>query len=106
MKNFVQRGHSALYATNSRDALDILASNRIAAVLLDIMLGTENGIALLSKIQSRYKNLPVIMVTGFASIDSAVQSLKLGAYDYIQKPLEFEKLLNVVEKATAIFSFE
>ncbi|GAK57251.1 two component, sigma54 specific, transcriptional regulator, Fis family [Candidatus Vecturithrix granuli] len=98
-QNFVQRGYTPVYATTSTEAHDLLARTAIDLVLLDIMLGEENGVDLLKDILLLQPRLPVIMITGFGSIDTAVQSIKLGAFDYVTKPLEFDKLLQLVEHA-------
>jgi two-component system, NtrC family, response regulator AtoC len=98
-RNFDQRGYHPFYATSGLCAIKIAKKERIDAVLLDIMLGEENGIDVLTKLLNLNKELPVIMITGHASIDTAVQSIKLGAFDYVQKPLDFEKLLIIVDNA-------
>ena len=98
-KTFGQLGYHALYATNSQDALRLLSASPVQVVLLDIMLGEENGIDILQQMKRVRANLQVIMITGYASIESAVQSIKLGAFDYVKKPLDFEYLLRVVENA-------
>lgn len=103
-QNFVQRGYRTLHASNQARALELLNNQQITAILLDIMLGSENGLDILRRIRIAHQNVPVIMITGYATIDSAVESIKLGAYDYVQKPLEFDKLLNLVEKAAAYAS--
>ena len=100
-QNFEPRGYQVFSAVNRREAFDILARRPIHIVLLDIMLGEENGLDVLEEILLLYKDLPVIMITGFASVDTAVQSLKLGAFDYITKPLNFEDLLANMHKAIA-----
>ncbi|HUT65607.1 MAG TPA: sigma-54 dependent transcriptional regulator [Spirochaetota bacterium] len=101
-QNFNQLGYSCHIATNSTRALEVLSSNSIDAVLLDIVLGEENGIELLKKILSLHYNIPVIMITGYASIDTAVRSIKLGAYDYVQKPLDFDQLFEKVRGAVVL----
>lgn len=98
-QNFEDRGYQAVYATNGKEAHELLARNQIDLVLLDIMLGEEHGVDLLKKLLLLQPQLPVIMITGFGSIDTAVQSIKLGAFDYITKPLDFEKLLQRVQNA-------
>ncbi len=98
-QNFIQRGYRAVYAVDSREAFQSLSQQRIHVILLDIMLGEEDGLEVLKDILSPYPDLPVIMITGFGSIDTAVQAMKLGAFDYITKPVDFEKLLKVVEHA-------
>ena len=99
VQNFEPRGYHVLSATNGQEARGIISTYPVHAVLLDIMLGEENGLELLDELLLLHRDLPVIMITGFGSIDTAVQALKLGAFDYVTKPLDFEKLLRSVEKA-------
>ncbi len=101
-QNFAQRGYLPMYATTGTEAHGILARTAIDLVLLDIMLGEENGVDVLSEILLLHPQLLVIMITGFGSIDTAVQSIKLGAFDYVTKPLDFEKLLQLVEHAVNV----
>jgi len=98
-QNFNQLGYKSYLATNSKEAIHTFSNNSIEAVLLDIKLGKDDGIKTLTRLLEIRNRVPVIMITGYGSIESAVQSLKIGAYDYIQKPLDFDKLLNIVEKA-------
>jgi DNA-binding NtrC family response regulator len=102
-KNFDHFNYNALYAPDSNTAEKMIIQNNVEAVLLDIKLGNEYGISLLKKIKSIQPKLPVIMITGFASIDTAVESIKLGAYDYVKKPLNFDKLLKMIENAVEFF---
>lgn len=104
-QTFEQIGYRALYALNGREAMRVCATQQIHVVLLDMMLGEENGIDVLKQIVLLYQQLPVIMMTGYASVETAVQSLKLGACDYVKKPLDFEQLVNVVENAINLSSF-
>ncbi len=98
-QNFEHLGYRTVIATSGREALAAFSAGRIDVVLLDIMLGEESGIDLLKKLQAVDKTVPVIMITAFASVETAVLSLKLGAFDYVKKPLDFDELLMTVEKA-------
>jgi len=68
-------------------------------VTLDIKLPDGNGIELLKEIRELHPGTPVIMITAFGVVDVAVQALRLGAYDFIEKPINFEKLDNVLRNA-------
>jgi DNA-binding NtrC family response regulator len=98
-RNFEHVGFTTSIATSGQEALSRFSATRMDAVLLDIMLGEESGIDVLKKLLAVDKNVPVIMITAYASVDSAVQSLKLGAFDYVKKPLDFDELLKTVERA-------
>ena len=101
-QTFEQLGYDTLYATTGQEAIELFSQHPIHVVLLDIMLGEENGIDVLEQLLLLRKNVPVIMITGYASVETAVQSLKLGAFDYVKKPLDFELLVKVVENAIHI----
>jgi len=70
-------------------------------ILLDIALGDADGITLVSQLKQRYPSIPVIMITVHASIETAVKSVKAGAFDFICKPLDFERLRIEIGKAVA-----
>lgn len=76
-----------------------MENSAVSAVLLDIVLGREDGLEVLQRLTLFDKSLPVIMITGYGSIETAVKAVKAGAFDYVQKPLVFNKLLKVVENA-------
>ena len=97
--NFEQLGYKVSWATDSKTAFESIKNNNYDLILLDLMLGDEDSRGLLRDIMSLKKNVPVIMITGYGSIESAVDTIKIGAYDYIQKPVDFDLLHKVVESA-------
>jgi DNA-binding NtrC family response regulator len=101
-QNFDQLGYRSHYAENSTGALDILSQHPVGVVLLDIVLGKEDGISVLERLLAWDRKLPVIMITGYGSIETAVKSVKLGAFDYVQKPLNFNNILKIVENALRV----
>jgi DNA-binding NtrC family response regulator len=101
-QTFEQLGYQPVYALNGKDALDLFTRQPTHVVLLDVMLGEENGMEVLKQLLSIRKQTPVIMITGYASIETAVQAIKLGAFDYVKKPLNFGQLVKVVENAIQI----
>ena len=80
-------------------ALRAITENEIDVVLLDLSLGAENGIDVLEDIQGLRPGLPVIIITGYGTFEKAVKAVKLGAFDFLEKPLDFDHLFAVVEKA-------
>lgn len=86
-------------ASNSTEGLGILTTEEINYVLLDVQLGEEYGPDVLTVLKKRYSDIPVIMLTGFGTIESAVASIKMGAFDYIQKPVKLKRLLDIFENA-------
>lgn len=99
VKDFQLAGYKAAYALNSMKALQSLSEQNPDVILLDLRLGDESGLDLLKTIKAKYPDLPVIMVTGYGSIDTAVTAVKLGAWDYIQKPASFIKIQRTVTNA-------
>ena len=104
--NFEQFGYVARYALNSSDALSQLNREIFNAVVLDLRLGEENGLSLLKTLMKSDPLLPVVILTGHGTIETAVEAIKLGAYDYIQKPANIYKLRKVVENAIEMASLK
>ena len=70
-------------------------------VVLDIWLPEMDGIEVLAELKRQWPELPVVMISGHGTIETAVKATKLGAYDFVEKPLSLEKTLLVVERALA-----
>ncbi len=98
-RNFEQRGYHCVFATQEGEALSLFSKQAANLVLLDMMLGEKNGLDVLQELLRIRPHTPVIMITGYGSIDTAVQAMKIGAFDYVTKPLDFEKLFKIVKNA-------
>ncbi|MDF3047306.1 MAG: two component, sigma54 specific, transcriptional regulator, Fis family [Candidatus Midichloriaceae bacterium] len=94
-------GYSTVRAGSAARAIEAITLESFQAVILDIWLeGSElDGIGVLKAIKNLYPDLPVIMISGHGNIETAVQTIKLGAYDFIEKPFKAEKLTLMVERA-------
>ena len=94
-------GHETREAANSEGALEQIAARRPNLVILDIWLeGSRlDGMELLHIIRREHPGLPVVMISGHGSIEMAVQAIKIGAYDYIEKPFKTDRLILVVARA-------
>jgi two-component system nitrogen regulation response regulator NtrX len=94
-------GYSTRVAGDSEAVLAALRSRRPQLVVLDIWLqGSKlDGIELLDVLKREYPQLPVVMISGHGTIETAVASIKKGAYDFIEKPFKADRLLHVVERA-------
>lgn len=101
-KNFEVIGHTAFYSIDGDEGLKILRDKNIDVVLLDLKLGSEDGIEVLKKMKKIKPQVPVFMITGHGTISNAVYSIKNGAYDYIQKPVNFDKLIKMIENAVSL----
>ncbi len=88
-------------AANSDQALSEIAARLPALVILDIWLqGSRlDGMAILQVLRDSHPDLPVVMISGHGTIENAVGAIKLGAYDYIEKPFNTDRLLHVVQRA-------
>jgi serine/threonine protein kinase len=82
---------------NAVDAMRILSQQQFDVVLMDIKMPGENGMDALKKIRERCPDTGIIMISGHGSIDSAVESIKLGAHDFLQKPFSMQRLRDAVK---------
>ncbi len=88
-----------LCAQSAMEALKIIKANRADVVLTDIRMPEMDGITLLKHIKEWDDSITVIMMTAYGTIDTAVESLKLGAYDFITKPFDENRLLHILKKS-------
>lgn len=93
------RGYACLEAGDGKDALECLKTNQIDLLLLDLKLPRIDGMEVLKQSLERYPDLPVIMISGHGTIQLAVEATKIGAYDFLEKPLEAERTLLTVRNA-------
>ncbi len=91
--------YNVLLAGTGREAIDILSKNSTDLILLDILLPDINGLDLLEKLVETDPNTEIIMVTAVNEIQTAVQAIKLGAYEYIIKPFVVDDVLTVIRRA-------
>ncbi len=96
---FEKDGYRTGSAQDAREALQRLEEEPWDAVLLDIKMPGMDGLELQRRIRDVDPSLPIIMITAFASVDSAVQALKEGAFDYVTKPIDPDELSHLVRRA-------
>lgn len=99
-------GHNILVATSGEEALKIMEEDMPRLILLDIWLPGIDGLETLEQIKSLYPNVIVIMMSGHGTIETAVKATKLGAFDFIEKPLSLDKVLIMVNNALSIIQLE
>ena len=92
-------GYTVLEADNAEEGLALLAKEVVNLVYLDIWLPGMDGLAALERMQQSYPALPVLMISGHGTIETAVTAIKKGAYDYIEKPLSLEKVVLAAQRA-------
>jgi len=96
-----RRGHSVHAVTSVADALKTLdAGSTFDLVIADLMMPQAGGMELLSAVQGSWPELPVLIITGFSSIQTAIETTKLGAAGYLPKPFTPEELENAVKKSS------
>ena len=96
------RGFNVRTALNGDAALDLIPGNDLDVVVLDVLMPGKDGIATLKEIKQISPLLQVIMLSGHATVNSAIEGMKLGAYDYLMKPTETEELVDKITKAHAL----
>jgi len=96
---FKKEGYTVETALNGTDALKKLDIADFDVVLTDLRMERIDGIDILEKVKSKYPDTQVIMITGYASIDSAIESIKKGAFHYIAKPFKLDDMRSIVKQA-------
>ena len=104
----IDAGYKTRVAANYNQALTEIDKKLPDVAIIDVKLdkGDNDGIELLSHIKSKNKDIPVIIISGHANIEMAVKSLKSGAFEFIQKPFDQERLMNFVSRAVENFNLK
>ncbi|MEN8689984.1 MAG: sigma-54 dependent transcriptional regulator [Desulfobacterales bacterium] len=98
-----EEGFEILTANSGPEALEVLEGSDVDLVLTDMKMPLMDGIQLLENIKTRDSELPVIMMTAHGTVDKAVEAMQKGAYSYILKPFDNDRLIIYVRKAVAMF---
>ena len=98
-KVLAAEGYQVTVAASGAEALERLKQPDVALVVSDLRLPDVDGIVLLKKARELVPEAEVVMITGHGSVEKAVEAMRLGAYDFIQKPLDSAALLKTVSKA-------
>jgi DNA-binding NtrC family response regulator len=93
------RGIDADTATSGEEALTKLKKKNVDVIILDVMMPGMGGIETLKRIRKENPEVQIIMLTGRGSVDKAVEAMKEGAIDFLEKPADIEKLLEKIENA-------
>lgn len=94
-----QTGYSVVEAESAAHAICVLKEQDIDLVLTDMQMPGQTGLDLIGEVRSIDDSIPVILITGFASVDTAVDAMKRGAVDFISKPFEFHNVQHLIRKA-------
>src|SRR6188768_2208595 len=92
-----REGHEVMQASNGQEAIDQLANADI--VITDLRMPGVDGMEVLRAASKNYPHTPVIMITAYGSVGQAVEAIKAGAFDYIEKPFEQDAIRMIIEKA-------
>src|SRR4051812_9421343 len=93
-----REGHEIIAATDGPMAVTRLTQGRVDLLISDLKMPKMTGIELLQEAKKLRPEMPVVLMTAFATIQTAVEAMKLGAYDYIQKPFDGEEIKHLVER--------
>jgi two-component system nitrogen regulation response regulator NtrX len=99
-------GHEATVCDNAAKALELARSQRFDLILSDVVMPVKDGLSLLEDLTSQGVSTPVVMMSGQAHIDMAVRATRLGALDFLEKPISTDKLLLTVENALKLQRLE
>ena len=92
-------GYQTDYSLLPSEGLNKIESTVFSALLLDIQMPEMNGFEVIKRVKEKYAQLPVIIITAHGSIENAIKATKLGAFDFIEKPIDRDKLLISVRNA-------
>jgi two-component system response regulator AtoC len=96
---FQKEGHRVCPATNGEDAIRQFGREAFDLVITDLRMDGMNGIELLNYMQEQHVQIPIIIMTAFGTIDSAVEAMRLGAMDYVAKPFEYDEIVHRANRA-------
>lgn len=97
-KLLVHEGFEVETAANGLEALDHLQKNRVNLVISDINMPEMNGITFLRELSRRFPSTNVIMITAYGGVESYLEAMNLGAFEYIHKPVRLDELRSVMKK--------
>src|ERR1700735_5857205 len=99
-------GHEAVVCDQADRALELAKAQRFDVILSDVVMPGKDGLTLLAELKAAGVSAPVVMISGQASIEMAVRATRLGAVDFLEKPLSTEKLLVTVENVLKLSRLE
>ena len=97
---FSRRNYNVITTCNIRESESFINSNsELQLAIVDVKLPDGDGLELVTKLRKKYFNLPVIVLTGFSSVNTAVRAIKMGAFHFVTKPFNIEELISITNKA-------
>jgi two-component system OmpR family response regulator len=90
---------SCMTAQSGEEALQLLKKETFDCAVVDVRMPSMDGLELLRIIRKSFPNLPVVLLTGHASVELGIQGMELGAFEYLMKPVELDELLDTIRRA-------
>lgn len=94
-----EEGYHITLAKTGEEALKVIQQEPPDVVILEVWIPDLDGLEVLKRVRAQFPNIMVIMMSGHGSVETAVKATKLGAYDYLEKPLDPERVITVVANA-------
>ena len=99
IRSLSPEGYEVKSASSGKEALELLENEPFNLVLLDLKMPDMDGIEVLKKIKDTWPDTKVVMITGYSTVETAVKTLKLGAFSYLEKPFTPDTLLETAREA-------
>ena len=96
---FAKEGYNVLTAENGRKAMEFATSQQIDVLISDLIMPDINGVELLQKVKQLHPHCSAVIVTAYGSIKSAVEAMRLGAFNYLTKPFDIDEVRMIIKKA-------
>ncbi len=97
--NLTKEGYHVLTAASGEQGLTILSEKLVDVVIVDYKMPGMNGIDFLEKAKAKHQDIPIILATAYGTIEMAVKAMRLGAYNYLTKPLNYEEMILLLKQA-------
>jgi DNA-binding NtrC family response regulator len=98
-KMFEKSGYDVTVAADGREALDVLSKDVFDLIISDLRMPNLNGMELMEEIKKKKMKVPVIFITAYGEVESYMDLMNLGAFEYINKPVKGQEILSVARKA-------
>ncbi|HEX4514027.1 MAG TPA: sigma-54 dependent transcriptional regulator [Polyangiaceae bacterium] len=96
------RGHKTRRAHSAEDGLRLLGEDNFDVVVTDVNMGAMSGVDLCRHVRARHEDLPVVVMTAYGTLESAIAAIRAGAYDFVTKPFEFDHFALVIDRALGL----
>ena len=97
-RTLIPAGYEVKLAEGGKEGLEMLEKEEFGLVLLDLKMPDMDGVEVLNNIKAKWPDMKVVMVTGYSTVETAVQALRLGAFNYLEKPFTPDSLLTAVKE--------